>query len=94
MWPPLVEVGLRARLADRRARAGGARPDDRDPHRYAHCDVWSWAAGPAGPARRSGGRGSGARVILVERQAELGGSLQSESGTLALFLMRRLAMHG
>jgi sarcosine oxidase subunit alpha len=62
------------------------RPDpDRYLHRHAHCDVLVVGAGPAGlMAALAAGR-AGARVILVEREAELGGSLLSESGALADF---------
>ena len=62
------------------------RPDpDRYLHRHAHCDVLVVGAGPAGlMAALAAGR-SGARVILAEREPELGGSLLAESGTLADF---------
>lgn len=63
-----------------------ARPDpDRYLHRHAHCDVLVVGAGPAGLMAAVAAGRSGARVILAERDAELGGSLLSESGTLAEF---------
>ena len=43
--------------------------------RYAHCDVLVVGAGPAGLAAALRRGGAGARVILCDEQAELGGSL-------------------
>ncbi len=73
----------------RRAAGLGRAPTRPDPdfylHRHAHCDVLVVGAGPAGlTAALAAGR-AGARVILVEREAELGGSLLGESGSLADF---------
>ena len=73
----------------RRAAGLGRSPTVADPdrylHRHAHCDVLVIGAGPAGlMAALAAGR-SGARVILCEREPELGGSLLAESGTLAEF---------
>ncbi len=54
-------------------------PDpDRYQHRYAHCDVLVIGAGPAGLAAALSASVNGARVILCDEQAELGGSLLSE----------------
>jgi sarcosine oxidase subunit alpha len=47
--------------------------------RFAHCDVLVVGAGPAGLAATLEAGRSGARVILVDEQAELGGSLLSET---------------
>jgi sarcosine oxidase subunit alpha len=63
----------------RRLAGLGSAPDGPDPDRYekvnAHCDVLVAGGGPAGlVAARAAGE-TGARVILVELDAELGGSL-------------------
>lgn len=81
MWPPsfwkrLYEPAIR--------RAGGLgrvphRPDpDRYLHQHAHCDVLIVGGGAAGLAAALGASGGGARVILCDEQAELGGSLLHE----------------
>jgi sarcosine oxidase subunit alpha len=67
-----------------RAAAGLGRvprlPDpDRYAQRYAHCDVLVVGAGPAGLAATLTAAQSGARVILCDEQAELGGSLLTET---------------
>lgn len=49
-------------------------PDQYD-HVHRHCDVLVIGAGPAGLAAASDAAGSGAKVILVDEQTELGGSL-------------------
>jgi sarcosine oxidase subunit alpha len=48
--------------------------------RYAHCDVLVVGAGPAGLAAAVAAASSGARVMLVEQDAALGGSLRWRSG--------------
>lgn len=63
-----------------RAAAGlGVAPEDPDPdryaHRHAHCDVLVVGAGPAGLAAALAAARSGKRVMLVDEQAEPGGSL-------------------
>ncbi len=67
-----------------RAAAGLGRvpslPDpDRYAQHYAHCDVLVVGAGPAGLAAALGAVEAGARVILCDEQAELGGSLLAET---------------
>ncbi len=66
----------------RRAAGLGKAPTLPDPDRYvnrfAHCDVLVIGAGPAGLAAALAATESGARVILCDEQAELGGSLLSE----------------
>jgi len=47
--------------------------------RFAHCDVLVVGAGPAGLAAALNAGRSGAKVILVDEQAEFGGSLLSET---------------
>jgi len=68
----------------RKAAGLGRAPDGRDPDRYeqthAHCDVLVIGAGPAGLAAAQAAGAAGARVILADEQAELGGSLLSEPG--------------
>ncbi|WP_105972512.1 sarcosine oxidase subunit alpha family protein [Streptomyces geranii] len=49
--------------------------------KYAHTDVLVIGAGPAGLAAAAAAAGSGARVILVDDQAESGGSLLSGART-------------
>ncbi len=66
-----------------RAAAGlGVAPTLPDPDRYAqqyvHCEVLVVGAGPAGLAAAAAAAQSGARVILCDEQAEMGGSLLSE----------------
>ena len=60
-----------------------ARPTAPDPdrylHHYAHCDVLVIGAGPAGLAAALAASASGARVMLCDEQAELGGSLLAET---------------
>ena len=77
MWPrrfwPLYEHVLR------HAAGLGHAPTEPDPDRYdhvhAHCDVLVVGAGPAGLAAARAAAHRGARVILVDEQAELGGGL-------------------
>ena len=48
-------------------------------HHYAHCDVLVIGAGPAGLAAALAASRDGARVMLCDEQAELGGSLLAET---------------
>ena len=63
----------------RRSAGFGQVPDGKDPdhyeHRNAHCDVLVVGGGPTGLAAALCAADSGARVILVDEQRELGGSL-------------------
>ncbi|MBO6759115.1 MAG: sarcosine oxidase subunit alpha family protein [Roseibium sp.] len=66
-----------------RAAAGLGKPPknpdhDRYGNLYAHCDVLVIGSGPAGLAAALAAAETGARVILCDEQAELGGSLLSE----------------
>jgi sarcosine oxidase subunit alpha len=67
----------------RRAAGLGRAPTEADPDRYsrrfAHCDVLVVGAGPAGVAAALAAAESGARVMLCDEQAELGGSLLSDT---------------
>jgi sarcosine oxidase, subunit alpha len=81
MWPQSWWRHVYERMI-RRAAGLGRAPSGPDPDRYehmhAHCDVLVVGAGPAGlMAALAAGR-SGARVILVDEQPELGGSLLAE----------------
>lgn len=66
----------------RRMAGLGTGSTEEDPDRYdkvyAHCDVMVVGAGPAGLAAALAAGRSGARVVLVDEQSELGGSLLSE----------------
>src|SRR5580658_3547523 len=82
MWPTWAWYRVYEPII--RATAGLGRvptlPDpDRYAQRYAHCDVLVVGAGPAGLAAALGAAASGARVILCDEQAELGGSLLAET---------------
>ncbi|HEX9413332.1 MAG TPA: sarcosine oxidase subunit alpha family protein [Ktedonobacterales bacterium] len=78
MWPRFAwhrwyEPRIRAAAGLGRAPIG-ADPDGYA-QRYAHCDVLVVGAGAAGLAATAAAARSGARVILCDEQAELGGSL-------------------
>ncbi|PWV64917.1 sarcosine oxidase subunit alpha family protein [Plasticicumulans acidivorans] len=70
----------------RKAAGFGVAPVDHDPNRYektnAHCDVLVVGAGPAGLAAALAAGRSGARVILADEQAEMGGSLLASTQTI------------
>ncbi|MCB2101234.1 MAG: (2Fe-2S)-binding protein, partial [Rhodobacterales bacterium] len=61
----------------RKAAGWGTAPTEADPDTYdrmnAHCEVLVVGAGPAGIAAALAGARAGARVILVDEQAEAGG---------------------
>ncbi|MBT9290415.1 sarcosine oxidase subunit alpha family protein [Prosthecodimorpha staleyi] len=75
-WKSVYEPRIRA------AAGLGKAPELPDPDRYqsrfAHCDVLVIGAGPAGLAAALAAMESGARVILCDEQAEMGGSLLSD----------------
>jgi sarcosine oxidase subunit alpha len=75
-WKSLYEPRIRA------AAGLGKSPTLADPDRYtnrfAHCDVLVVGAGPSGLAASLAAAAAGARVIICDEQAELGGSLLSE----------------
>jgi len=70
----------------RRAAGLGKAPGEPDPDRYermnAHCDVLVVGAGPAGLAAALAAGKAGARVILAESDAELGGALLGRPATI------------
>ncbi|HUK10569.1 MAG TPA: sarcosine oxidase subunit alpha family protein [Stellaceae bacterium] len=67
----------------RRAAGLGTAPEGRDPdryeHRHAHCDVLVVGSGATGLMAALAAARAGARVILCDERAELGGSLLRES---------------
>ena len=75
-WDKIYEPAIR------RAAGLGQPPREPDPdsyaHRFSHCDILIVGAGPAGLAAALESGKSGAKVILVDEQAEIGGSLLSE----------------
>ncbi|MEA2738382.1 MAG: sarcosine oxidase, subunit alpha [Acetobacteraceae bacterium] len=77
-WKRLYEPAIR------RAAGLGRTPTEADPDRYlhhhAHCDVLIIGGGAAGLAAALGASATGARVILCDEQAELGGALLHEPG--------------
>ena len=82
----------------RNAAGLGRTPDASDPDRYEkrfdHCDVLVVGSGPAGIAAALAAGDTGARVILVEERAEVGGQLTYGSGVIdgaAAGAWRRLA---
>ncbi len=81
MWPP--SFWMKYEYFIRRAAGLGKAPEAPDPDRYsktfAHCDVLIVGAGPAGLAAALAAGRAGARVILADEQASLGGSLLSSS---------------
>ncbi len=76
-WRHLYEPAIRA--AAGLGRAPTAADPDRYLHHYAHCDVLVIGAGPAGLAAALAASARGARVLLCDEQAELGGSLLAET---------------
>jgi sarcosine oxidase subunit alpha len=81
MWPPSFWKRLYEPVI-RRAAGLGRAPVEADPDRYlqhyAHCDVLIVGGGAAGLAAALGASATGARVILCDERAELGGSLLYE----------------
>ena len=77
MWPASLWMQYEAVI--RRAAGLGRSPTRRDPARYdktfANCDVLVIGGGPAGLAAALAAGRSGARVVLVEQDHALGGSL-------------------
>src|SRR5579859_2061747 len=79
-WTKVYERGIRA------AAGLGVAPSVPDPdryvHRYAHCDVLVVGGGPAGLAAALAASETGRRVMLVDEQAELGGTLLHDSRSI------------
>ncbi|MBB4574675.1 sarcosine oxidase subunit alpha family protein [Rhizobium lentis] len=85
MWPAALWEKLYEPVI-RKAAGLGRASYEADPDTYekcwAHCDLLVIGAGPAGLAAALTAGRAGARVILADEGAELGGSLLSESGTI------------
>ncbi len=85
MWPPALWQRL-YEPAIRRMAGLGRTPEGPDPDIYdkmhVHCDVLIVGGGPAGLAATLAAARSGARVILADEQAEIGGSLLARNRTL------------
>ena len=77
MWPRAWWMTYEKAI--RRAAGLGRAPEEADPDRYErqniHCDVLVVGAGPAGLAAALAAGRTGARVLLVDQQPELGGTL-------------------
>jgi sarcosine oxidase subunit alpha len=89
MWPKLAWEKLYEPKI--RAAAGlGVSPDQPDPDhyssRFAHCDVLIVGGGAAGLAAAITAAETGARVILCDEQAELGGALRYEKGATVSYM--------
>ena len=76
-WQRVYEPVIRA--AAGLGRAPSLPDPDRYAQRYAHCDVLVVGAGPAGLAAALAAAEAGAKVILCDEQAEMGGSLLTET---------------
>ena len=76
-WKSLYEPTIRE--AAGLGRAPTLADPDRYSNRHAHCDVLVVGAGPAGLSAARAAAASGARVILCDEQAEMGGSLLSDA---------------
>ncbi len=86
MWPATPRWWLRYEHWIRRIAGMGRAAIEPDPdvyeHRYAHCDVLIVGAGPAGLAAARNAAHSGARVIICDQNATLGGSLVGDDVTI------------
>ena len=81
MWPPRLWMFYESQI--RKAAGLGLSPLERDPDHYAtefaHCDVLVAGSGGAGLAAALAAARSGARVVLADERAELGGTLLWEN---------------
>lgn len=79
MWPAAMWMNYEHVI--RRAAGLGESPEHEDPDRYekqyCHCDVLVVGAGPAGIAAATVAANSGARVVLLDDQPEIGGSINN-----------------
>ncbi len=83
-WEKLYEPKIRS------AAGLGVSPDQPDPDhyssRFAHCEVLVIGGGAAGLAAAITAAETGARVILCDEQAELGGALRYEKGATISYM--------
>jgi sarcosine oxidase subunit alpha len=79
-WRHVYEPAIRA--AAGLGRAPNAADPDRYLHQHAHCDVLIIGAGPAGLSAALAAAAPGKRIILCDEQAEFGGSLLAETGSI------------
>ena len=81
MWPPRLWMFYESQI--RKAAGLGLSPLAKDPEHYAvefaHCDVLVAGSGAAGLAAALAAARSGARVVLADERAELGGALLWEN---------------
>lgn len=82
MWPDWHLFEPTIRKAAGMGRASAERDPDRYEHQYAHCDLLVIGSGPAGLAAALAAARRRARVILVEQDTELGGSLLWQSARI------------
>ncbi|MCB5204335.1 sarcosine oxidase subunit alpha [Neorhizobium sp. T786] len=84
MWPKEAWTKIYEPII-RRAAGLGVAPTEEDPdryaNRYAHCDVLIAGAGVAGLTAALSAAATGAEVILVDEQPEVGGALHSDATT-------------
>ena len=84
MWPPKFWMFYEHQI--RRAAGLGQSPRAADPDHYAfeyaHCDVLVVGSGPAGRSAALAAARTGARVVLADERAELGGSALWEQNTI------------
>ncbi len=85
MWPPSFWELVYEKLIRNAAGLGRASNDpdpDRYEHAHAHCDVLIVGGGAAGIAAARGAAATGARVILAEEQAVMGGMTAPKKDTI------------
>ncbi len=84
MWPASMWMTYEKFI--RRAAGLGKSPQQQDPDKYeqlhAHCEVLVVGAGPSGLAAAKSAAASGKRIILMDEQSEMGGSLLWNGATI------------
>lgn len=84
MWPASMWMTYEKFI--RNAAGLGKSPTEADPDKYeqlhAHCEVLVVGAGPSGLAATKAAAASGKRVILMDEQSEMGGSLLWNGATI------------